>query len=71
MREYGFLAFSDMCRVWDDATETWDPSACTVRCSLAHKLTRWLTHSFSFTLIDSYSHLLSGSIIDVVIIMSQ
>ena len=27
---YGFSSFSDMCRVWDEETETWDPTACTV-----------------------------------------
>ena len=27
---YGFSSFSDMCRVWDEKTEIWDSTACTV-----------------------------------------
>ncbi|XP_070186772.1 polycystin-1-like protein 2 [Littorina saxatilis] len=30
---YQFMSFSDMCRVWDEKTRTWDPSACKVSAS--------------------------------------
>ncbi|XP_070188678.1 polycystin-1-like protein 2 [Littorina saxatilis] len=29
-RDYGFSSFSDACRVWNEDTETWDTSSCTV-----------------------------------------
>ena len=52
-REYGFLSFSDMCRVWDEVTETWNPSACTVRHSLVYSFTHSPTHSLTHSLAHS------------------
>ena len=60
-REYGFLSFSDMCRVWDEVTETWDPSACTVRHSLVYSLTHSLTHTLTHSPTHSFTHSLTHS----------
>ena len=61
-REYGFLSFSDMCRVWDEVTETWDPSACTVRHSFVYSFTHALTHALTYSRTQALTHSLTHSL---------